>query len=395
MLSATPKRRIACPREEAETKTFASDHRRWAVVLSLVLAACTTAEPAETQSPIPNTTAAVATSQVTTIPSSSTAPDDLAAELVKSFGPNFNGSALVARNGEIIFSQGFGMADDENGIPNTPETRFRIGSITKQFTGMSILILESRGLITSGDTVCQYLPDCPEGWDDITLEHLLGHTSGVFSFTDRPSFDFTEAATPAETVKSVSDEPLSWKPGQNFRYNNTGYIMLGMVIEAVSGMSYEEFVEQNIFGPLGMSDSGYEHGDEGLAVGYSSGYEPAAALDMSVPYAAGGLYSTVLDLLLWDEALYTEKLVPAEYLEKMFTPLVTITEQTGVGYAYGVAVRLRNGSPIFHSGGINGFISYYARYPHDHISVILLTNREDGPNLELFSAFAAQKAGIE
>ena len=151
----------------------------------------------------------------------------------------------------------------------------RIGSITKQFTAMAILILESRGLFccVRSDSVCDYLETCPKGWEAITIEHLLAHTSGIANFTDRADFDGMRAATPAETVASVADVPLSWTPGKSFSYTNTGYVLLGMVIEKVSGKTYEAFLQDEVFGPLGMNHSGYEHGDTpGLATGYSEGF---------------------------------------------------------------------------------------------------------------------------
>lgn len=322
--------------------------------------------------------------------STSAGPLSLEARLTERLGPDFNGAVLVARNGEILFGEGFGMADAANGIPNALETRFRIGSITKQFTAMGILILESRGLLTSTDPVCGYIDECPPGWEAITLEHLLGHTSGVFGFTELEDFDATQSATPAETIERVAGIPLPWEPGQNYRYSNSGYVLLGMVIERVAGMSYEAFLEENIFAPLGMEDTGYDHGTEGLAVGYRTGFEPASFVDMSVPYAAGALYSTVLDLLRWDEALYTDALVPAEYLDKRETALVSITDRAGYGYGYGVALGLEDGRRVvFHDGGINGFYTHYNRYPDDHLCVVILTNREDSPSLESLATYAA------
>ena len=171
---------------------------------------------------------------------------------------------------------------------------------------------------------------CPDGWDVVTIEHLLSHSSGIANFTDQPGFDLTKAATPAETVASVADIPLAFEPGASFAYSNTGYVLLGMVIERASGLDYETFLEQHIFEPLGMADSGYEHGDTpGLAVGYASEFEEADALDMSVPYAAGGLYSTVLDLQRWVDALDADALVDAAAMQRFVTPLADTTDKRG------------------------------------------------------------------
>ena len=223
-------------------------------------------------------------------------------------GTDFNGSALVSRGGELLFAEGIGMADDANSIANTPATRFRLGSVTKQFTAMAVLILASQRRLKTTDPLCDYVDTCPEGWDVITIEHLLSHSSGIAQLHGPAGVDPMKAATPADTVASVADIPLAFEPGTSFEYSNTGYILLGMVIERASGFDYETFLEQHIFEPLGMADSGYEHGDTpGLAVGYASAFEQAGALDMSVPYAAGGLYSTVLDLQRWVDALDTRR----------------------------------------------------------------------------------------
>lgn len=307
---------------------------------------------------------------------------------------DLNGAALVARDGEILYAKGFGMADAASSLANGPETRFRIGSITKQFTAMAILILESRRLIDRSDSICDHIDDCPEAWRAVTIEHLLAHTSGIADFTSQPDFDSLAAATPAETVAGVADMPLRREPGGSFRYTNTGYVLLGMVIETVSGMPYATFLQDEIFGPLGMQDSGYEDGDTpGLATGYSTGFDVADPLDMSVPYAAGGLYSTVLDLNVWQEALYTEQLAPATDIARYFTPLVATTELTDFGYAYGQFVGEDDGSTlIVHDGRINGFASFLARYPDDHITVVLLTNRETSPPLDRLGTTAARFA---
>ena len=323
---------------------------------------------------------------------SAVASPSLEARLDQLLGADLNGAALVAKDGEILYAKGFGMADAASNRANSPETRFRLASITKQFTAMAILILESRGLLDRSDSICDYIYDCPEAWKVVTIEHLLDHTSGIADFTDQPDFDSLTAATPAQTVAGVADIPLRWEPGESFSYTNTGYVLLGMAIEKVSGEPYATYLQDEIFGPLGMEDSGYDDGDTpGLATGYSSDFNVAEPLDMSVPYAAGGLYSTVLDLNRWQEALYTEQLAPATDIARYFTPLVEITDR--VGYAYGQFVVDDDGSKLIqHDGGINGFATLLARYPDDHITVALLTNREASPALEPLAMTAAQFA---
>jgi CubicO group peptidase (beta-lactamase class C family) len=286
------------------------------------------------------------------------------------------------------------MADDANGIPNMPETRFRLGSVTKQFTAMAVLMLASQGPLKTTDPLCDYVDTCPDGWDRVTIEHLLSHSSGIASFTDQPGFDPMKAATPADTVASVADIPLAFEPGASFAYNNTGYVLLGMVIERASGLDYETFLVQHIFEPLGMADSGYEHGDTpGLAVGYASEFEQSGALDMSVPYAAGGLYSTVLDLQRWVDALDADALVDAVAMQRFVTPLADTADGGTTGYAYGVSVGDEDGHRVVsHSGVINGFSTYLAWYPDDGLTIALLTNREEGPDLSTTATRAAALA---
>ena len=366
------------------------------IVAVLVLAGCASSAPSPGAPTAPSATAvASAASAPTSTPAPTpTATPDLEARLDRLFSADFNGSVLVAKDGEILYSKGIGMADEATKLANTPETRFRIGSITKQFTAMAILILESRGLVKPSDSICDYIDDCPKAWKAVTIEHLLAHTSGIASYTDQPDFDPMKTATPSQIVASVADIPLTWTPGESYSYTNTGYVLLGMVIEKVSGTSYEAFLQDEIFGPLGMKDSGYEHGDTpGLATGYSMGVKVADPLDMSLPYAAGGLYSTVLDLNRWEEALYTERLAPAADMARFFTPMVESTDQAGFGYAYGQLVGDDRGSRlVWHNGGINGFYTHLSRYPDDHITVALLTNRERSPDLGLLAQVAAKMA---
>ena len=325
-------------------------------------------------------------------PSSAEAVPNLEARLDELLGADLNGAALVARDGSILFAQGLGMADAGSNLANSPETRFRLGSITKQFTAMAILILESQALLDRSDSICDHIDDCPEAWQVVTIEHLLGHTSGIANYTDQRDFDSRTAATPAQIVAEVADIPLGTEPGESFSYTNTGYVLLGMAIEEVSGKPYAAYLRDEIFGPLGMEDSGYEDGDTpGLATGYSSDFDVAEPISMSVPYAAGGLYSTVLDLHLWQEALYTERLAPAADIDRYFTPLVQDTDVAGFGYAYGQYVGDDGGSKLIaHSGGINGFATFLARYPDDHITVVLLSNREASPALDTLATRAAR-----
>ncbi|HEY7291866.1 MAG TPA: serine hydrolase [Vicinamibacterales bacterium] len=298
--------------------------------------------------------------------------------VVQSYVSNktFMGAVLVARGGDVILSKGYGFANLEWDIPNTPATKFRLGSLTKQFTSTSILLLEERGKLKIEDPVRTYLPDAPETWDRITLFNLLTHTSGIPNYTNLPEFKTLQAAetTPEKTIALVRDKPLDFAPGEKMLYSNTGYVVLGAVIEKVSGVSYEKFVQDNIFTPLAMKDSGYDSNSAVIkrrAAGYapsSSGFLNAPYIDMTVPYAAGALYSTTEDLLRWEQALFGGKLLSAASLKKMTTPFKG-------DYALGVTVTKADGRTVVaHNGGINGFNTFLAYYPDDKLTVAVLAN---------------------
>jgi CubicO group peptidase (beta-lactamase class C family) len=288
----------------------------------------------------------------------------------------FSGSVLVSRDGETLFSRGYGLANAEHQVPNTPQTKFRLGSITKQFTAMAILILHEQGKLQLDDPVGKYLDDAPKAWEGVTIHHLLTHTSGVPSYTSDP--EYRKKMMMPETVGSMiarfKDKPLNFKPGEKFEYSNSGYFLLGAVIEKVSGEGYEAFLKKAIFDPLGMKDTGYDHPRTVLpsrASGYTrtgEGLENAEYLDMAQPYAAGSLYSTVEDLAKWDRALADGKLIGKESYATMYTPVKN-------DYAYGWAVTTRSGrKEVGHGGGINGFATQINRYPDQKVCVVALCN---------------------
>jgi CubicO group peptidase (beta-lactamase class C family) len=294
----------------------------------------------------------------------------------------FAGTVLIARNGQPLVSKGYGMANIEDGVANTPQTKFRLGSVTKQFTSMAVMMLQERGKLSVSDLVCKYVSDCPAAWQPITIRNLLTHTSGIPNYTALPDFrNFGRTPmTPAAIVDLFKNQPLDFAPGDKYSYSNSGYILLGYIIERASGKSYQDFLRENIFGPLGMVNSGYDgtmllsHRAAGYAYDATSNSEiNAAYMDMSIPFAAGALYSTVGDLLLWDQALYTERLLPRKSLDEMFTPFKG-------NYAYGWSVGKEfDRRSISHGGSIYGFASYIARYPDDHVTVVVLTNHEGAP----------------
>lgn len=288
---------------------------------------------------------------------------------------SFNGSILIAKNGQVIVSKGFGMANLEYDAPDTPQTKFRIASITKQFTAVAVMMLQERGKLNVQDSVCKFLAECPESWRNITLHHLLTHTSGIPDLVVLPEYRQFKMSSlnPEEIIGKFRNKPLDFQPGEKFNYSNSGYILLGYVIEKASGDRYEDFLRKNVFEPLKMTNTGYDHNKTVLknrAEGYvwQGAFLHDQYIDMSIPFAAGGLYSTVEDLFLWDRALYTNSPVSKKSLDIIFTPS---KNDYGYGWVIGTDSNRRVAS---HSGSIEGFKSVIARYPDEQVSVIVLSN---------------------
>ena len=270
------------------------------------------------------------------------------------------------------------MANIELAVPNTPQTVFRLGSVTKQFTAMAIMMLQERGKLRVSDPVCQYLTDCPAAWQPLTIRHLLTHTAGIPNYTNFPDFARTAVlpTSSADMVGMLRDKPLEFAPGEKFAYSNSGYYVLGMIIERVSGKTYADFLQANIFTPLGMSYTGYDNPStiiRNRAAGYARQAGEtvnAAYMDMTIPFAAGALYSTTDDLLRWDQALYKDTLVSQKSLDEIFTP-----DKGGYGYGWSIGKRFDR-QVIAHGGGIYGFATEIARFPADRVTVIVLSNVE-------------------
>ena len=305
----------------------------------------------------------------------------------------FNGSVLVAENGKVIYKKGFGMANMEWDIPNKPNTKFRLGSITKQFTAMLIAQMAAEGKLDLQKPISTYLPDYPKPTaDNITTHHLLTHTSGIPNYTAFPNFfrDVSrEPYTPKEFVAFFADSALQFTPGETFSYSNSGYFLLGYLIETISGKSYEEVLQERIFDPLKMNDTGYDHHDvilKNRAAAYEkngNSYTNANYLDMSIPYAAGSMYSTVEDLYLWDQALYTNKLLPKKYMDMVFQKHIP-TRGRHYGYGWSIETMAIGSSKdsvqiIGHGGGINGFNTLITRIPTEKSLVLLLNNTGGAP----------------
>jgi CubicO group peptidase (beta-lactamase class C family) len=296
----------------------------------------------------------------------------------------FNGSALVAENGKVIYKGGFGLANMEWNIPNTPDTKFRLGSITKQFTAMLTLELVEQGKIKLDGKISDYLPDYRKDiGEKVTVHHLLTHTSGIPSYTSQPGFFQNVSRNPykvADFVKQYASGNLEFEPGTKYSYNNSGYFLLGAIVEKITGKSYEQALKEMIFDKLGMKNTGYDRHDPLLpkrASGYAktgTGYINAAYLDMSIPYAAGSMYSTVEDLYLWDQALYTDKLLTPASKELMYKPFL---EEYAYGWVITNASFKVKDQPvpiITHGGGINGFTTTIVRFPKEKNLIVILDN---------------------
>jgi CubicO group peptidase (beta-lactamase class C family)/tetratricopeptide (TPR) repeat protein len=293
----------------------------------------------------------------------------------------FMGAVLVARGDEVLLSKGYGFANLEWKMPNTPETKFRLGSITKQFTAASVLLLEEREKLQIDDPIGKYLLDMPKSWSKITIYHLLTHTSGIPNFTALADYEGSKAAaiSPEQRIARLRDQPLDFDPGTRWAYSNSGYVVLGELIQKVSGVPYAQFVRDNIFTPIGMKDSGYDS-NSAVIERRASGYRMGAAgallnaeyIDMTVPYAAGGLYSTTPDLLKWETALFGGKVLTEASLAKMITPFMS-------NYAFGLGVEQRGEHKrIAHNGGIDGFRTEMHYWPDQKITVVVLANEETG-----------------
>ncbi|SHJ30624.1 CubicO group peptidase, beta-lactamase class C family [Hymenobacter daecheongensis DSM 21074] len=299
-----------------------------------------------------------------------------------------NGTVLVAEHGKVIFTKGYGLANREWSQPNAADTKFRIGSLSKQFTAMLVMQLVEKGQLKLDAPISTYLPDYPKpSADKITLHQLLAHTAGLPNYTAQPGFQAIsrQPTTPAAFVSTFAGLPLEFEPGTSYRYSNSGYFVLGAIIEKVTGKSYAQVLSEQILQPLRMQDTGYDLPGTILprrAAGYVKNEQETANapyLDMSVPYAAGALYSTVQDLYKWDQALYTTQLLSAAGRATMFKPV-----KNGYGYAWISSKGVMGKDTVnllWHNGRISGFGTELMRAPQDRNLVIVLDN-EGGTQVE-------------
>ena len=311
------------------------------------------------------------------------------------------GAAIVVADGEVVFRAARGMADLELGVPLEPEHVFRLGSITKQFTAAAILQLADEGKLSVEDDITDYLTDYPTNGYTITIEHLLTHTSGIFSYTSIPGYmtgaEIRADLTTEELIDVFKDQPMQFAPGTRWEYSNSGYVLLGAIIETVSGQSYADYVREHIFQPLGMEHSHYGGPQliPGRVQGYAEGPDGvvnAPYLSMTQPHAAGSLLSTVDDLARWNAALFGGEVISAESLARMTTEF-TLADGEGTGYGYGLAIGTFRGEPsIAHGGGIHGFATDGMCLPESRVYVAVLSNN---PNNTVSPTFLATELAAE
>lgn len=293
-------------------------------------------------------------------------------------------AVLVSKDGEIVYRKGFGYADIEKKELIKPDTKFRVGSITKQFTAAAILKLQEEGKISITDKLSEFLPDFPRA-DEVTIHHLLTHTSGIHSYTGKPDFmnKVTSAVTEEEVIAYLRDDAYDFNPGEKWLYNNSAYFLLGHIIGKVTGKPYGTYLEETFFDPLGMVNTGVHSSKlklENEARGYTKEngqYKLAANWEMSWAGGAGALYSTVEDLHIWNEALFKGKVLQEKSMESAFTPVVLNNGQKpeNASYGYGWALGEHRGQEtIEHGGGLHGFLSQLVRFPEENTTVVLLTN---------------------
>lgn len=304
----------------------------------------------------------------------------------------FSGTVLLARGGKPVFVRSYGMANYEHGVPNGADTVFRLASVTKQFTALAVMQLQERGKLKVDDPICRHLADCPAAWRPITIRQLLNHTSGIPNFSSLPEWDEVLSRrdyTPARLVALFRDLPLKSTPGEKYDYSNSGYHLLSLIIERASGMGWGDYVKQHILAPIGMTHSGDDNTRALIphrAAGYYSlgtTFINAPIISRTVGYAAGGLYSTVGDLLLWDRALTPGRLVGRASLDAMFTPAKS-------NYGFGWRIGERFGRrEMDHSGSDNGFSTYIIRFPADNLTAIVLSNSDRASAGKVGNAMAA------
>jgi CubicO group peptidase (beta-lactamase class C family) len=289
----------------------------------------------------------------------------------------FSGSIAAVKDGEILLKKAYGYANLEHKVENNIGTKYKIWSITKQFTAAAILILEERGLLKVEDSFYKYFPELINLNPQISIHHLLTHTSGIFNYSNLPDSHKTFQRMhhkKSDLIKMFASKTLDFEPGTQWNYSNTGYYFLGMLIEKLSGMTYSEFLTENILLPLGMFNTGVDD-DKKIIANKASGYYlngnnliQCNYINMNLMLSSGAMYSTVEDLLIWDQALNSDKLLSRKSIEKMNTIYKN-------NYGYGVAINMNgNRRVVHHNGGCEGFLAEIHRYVNDNFAVVVLSN---------------------
>lgn len=285
----------------------------------------------------------------------------------------------VVREGKVVFANGYGLANVELQVPAGTNTIFQGGSIGKQFTAAAVMMLARDGKLSLDETLSRYLGDVPPSWKDITIRHLLTHTSGLTQYT--PSFDYRRDYTEEELLANIQSVPLAFAPGEKFEYSNAGYVTLGIVIRRVTGRYYGDFLKERIFTPLGMSTARVIS-EAAIVPNRAAGYLLYEGRLVNQPWVAptlnrtadASLYFTVLDLAKWDAALYGETLLPRASLEQMWTP-AKLRDGTETQYGFGWYVTSANGHGLIeHEGAWQGFNANISRYADDRLTVIVMSN---------------------
>jgi len=369
---------------------------------------CTTNQEAISRSPL-CAVAALAIVLHATFPQAWAAPpanleevvDSIATDAIKS-GSTVGLSIAIAKGADIVLAKGYGLADFESEVPATAETVYRIGSITKQFTAAAILLLMEEEKIGIDDPLTKFLSDYPTQGRTVTIRHLLQHTSGIKSFTDLPSYrkQMRLDVSHDDILNRFKDEPFHFAPGENYRYCNSGYYLLGVILEQVAERSFEEFLQQRIFSPLQLKRTFYDRHARIIphrARGYSRwGGELSNAryLSMTQPFAAGALASTVGDLVRWQRALLSNELLTASSY-KLMTTAGTLTNGTSIDYGLGTFLRKQGDhATVGHGGGINEFRSELVYYPENDYTIVVLANSGNAQPAQITKGIAGQLFGV-
>jgi D-alanyl-D-alanine carboxypeptidase len=306
-------------------------------------------------------------------------------------------SLAIVQQGKMVKATGYGMANVELSVPATQDTVYQLASVTKTFTATAIMMLVEEGKLNLDDKIGKHLPNLPTAWEDVTVRQLLNHTSGIKSYTSIPDFfksarkDFAQQ----EIIDLVASAPLEFAPGEKWRYNNTGYFLLGMLIEKTTGKKYGDFLSERIFKPLDMAQTRVNDLHAVIpnrAQGYAwdgKSLRNGDYVSPTQPFSAGMLVSTVSDLVKWDAALYSEKLLKKSTLESMWTP-TTLAKDEQADYGFGWQTKPQNGHrQLAHGGGIPGFSTQISRFVNDQLTVIVLTNSGSGNAGAIASGVAA------